>query len=39
MPTSSQVLRWALDAKTESERDYYWSLYEQVCDRESKRNK
>jgi len=39
MPTSDEIQRWALDAKTDSERDFYWSLWEQVCDREDKRNK
>ena len=32
MTTSEQVLEWALHAETESEREFYWELYEQVCD-------
>lgn len=27
------ILQWMLSAKTEEEREYYWSLFNEACDR------
>lgn len=37
MDIMAQVLRWALDATTDDEREYYWALYDKLCERANKR--
>lgn len=37
MDMRERVLRWALDATTDAERDYWWALYDELCEREMKR--